>query len=152
MMLLVLGYLLLGFGWFYFMAYGLWGETLPPQAWWCSWPPLSFMLFVVALWPVTLVGWLFSVQMEAAKMEKSGQIRSYWAARFVRCLQHGEQCCWVQFDGSHISKEECTCRDGALFCCPIDAHAVIWRLENPDFDDLGQVVDVHSLRIGEKAE
>ncbi len=54
MTILVVGYLLLGFVWFYVLAYGLAGETLPPHAWWCSWPRMSFMLFVVALWPVVL--------------------------------------------------------------------------------------------------
>ncbi len=79
-------------------------------------------------------------------------VRSYWSARFVRCLQHGEQCCWVQMNGTHISKGKCTCHDGAPFCCSIDAHAAIWRLENPDFDESSQIVDVHPLRIGKEAE
>ncbi len=62
MMILVVGYLLLGFVWFYVLAYGLAGETLPPHAWWCSWPRMSFMLFVVALWPVVLGCWLLSLR------------------------------------------------------------------------------------------
>jgi hypothetical protein len=60
---------------------------------------------------------------------------SYWPRRLVRCVEHGESCCWVQQTGEHISCRVCICWRESPALCPIDAHAVPWLLANPDFHE-----------------
>lgn len=67
-------------------------------------------------------------------MKRKAQV--YWASRLVPCFPHGELHCWVQENGRHISRNECTCTTASPEVCAIDAHRIPWVLENPDFNEL----------------
>lgn len=53
----------------------------------------------------------------------------------IRCKPCKNGFCWVQVDGSHIFPSECTCKRKEGWECPIDAHSIKWRNENPMWGD-----------------
>jgi hypothetical protein len=56
-------------------------------------------------------------------------------AEVVRCKEHGEASCWQQSDGSHISRHACSCDRTPPYLCPIDAHAIKYLVNNPEWVD-----------------
>ena len=51
----------------------------------------------------------------------------------TRCRQHGASACFIQLDGAHKPTSACTCGAKEGWECPIDAHAIRWLNEHPDF-------------------